>query len=78
MFVFVRGLGLYATRRKVSDYISFELIYSFSNLHDPFSRTMAEGLTQSLKKKYQKIFPEGKAQQGRKADNFSNTCEPIV
>jgi hypothetical protein len=48
------------------------------NLPNPSSRTMALRSTQSLTEMSTRNLPGGKGLQGRKADNFTAICEPIV
>jgi hypothetical protein len=50
----------------------------FSNLPDLSSRTMAPWSTQPLTEMSARNLPEGKVWPGRKADNFTAICEPIL
>jgi hypothetical protein len=67
----------YATSRKVDGSISDEVI-GFFNLHNPSSRTMALGSTQPLREMSTRNLPGGKERRGRKADNFTAVCQPII
>jgi hypothetical protein len=50
----------------------------FFGLPNPFSRTMALGLTQPLTEMSTRSIPGGKGRPARKADNLTAICEPIV
>jgi hypothetical protein len=70
-------LTYYATSRNVAGSISDEVI-GFFNRFNPSSTTMTLVLTQPLTEMSISNLPEGKWQPGRKADNLSAICEPIV
>jgi hypothetical protein len=67
----------YATNRKVAGSISDDVI-EFFNRPNPSSRTMALGSTNRLTEMSSRNLPAGKGQPARKADNFTDICEPTV
>jgi hypothetical protein len=67
----------YDTSRKIAGSNPDEVI-GFLNWPNPSSRTMALGSTQSLTEMSTTNLPGGKGRPGRKADNLTAICEPIV
>jgi hypothetical protein len=50
----------------------------FFNTPNPSSRTMTFSSTQPLTEMSTRNLPAGKGRPGRKADNLTDVCEPIV
>jgi hypothetical protein len=67
----------YAKSRKVSGYISDEVI-GFFDWPNPSSCTPILWSTQPLREIITRTLPEGKGRPVNKADNFTAICEPIV
>jgi hypothetical protein len=67
----------HATSRKVAGSSPDEVDFFF-NLPNLSSFTMALGSTQPLTEMVPGIFLGGKERPARKADNFTDICEPIV
>jgi hypothetical protein len=53
-------------------------VVDFFNLHNPFSRTIAQGSTQPLTEMNTRNLPGGKGRPACKTDNFTAICEPTV
>jgi hypothetical protein len=66
----------YATSRKDTGSSPDEVDF-FSNLPNPFSRTMALGSTQPLIEMSTRNVPEGKGGPAGRADNLTTIHEPI-
>jgi hypothetical protein len=69
--------GTLITSRKVSDWISDEVI-GFSSWPNSSSRTMALGSTQPLAEMSTRNLPVRKGLSARKVDNLISICEPIA
>jgi hypothetical protein len=68
---------MYATIRNVAGSITDG--HSFSNLHNPSSRTMALWLTQPLTEMSTgNLLGVKGSQRARKADNLTAICDPVV
>jgi hypothetical protein len=71
--------------RHVVSYLTIFVIFRFwmeslpfLNLPNPFSRSVALGVTQPLTEMSTRNLPGVKARPARKADNVTAICEPIV
>jgi hypothetical protein len=68
----------HVTKRKVAGSIPDEVIGFFFLITNLSSRTMALGSTQHLTEMSTRNLPAGKGRLGRKADNLTAICEPII